>query len=314
MIRFIIRRLAQVIPLLLVMSAVVYVATTHLPGDPAVTIVGLESSPEERARAREEYGLDDPVIVQYGRWLGAVSQGDFGRSLRTREPVVEMLADRAPVTIQLTLLAMLLATVVGIPAGVVAGRMRGSAVDSIVSTLSLVAVAIPFFWLGILLILLFSIVLGWLPPSGYVPFFEDPIGNLRLMFLPAVTVGLAMAALVMRQTRSAVLQVQSDDFVRTARAKGVRNHRLIVGHVLPNALIPVMTVVGLQTGALLGGAIVTERVFSLPGIGSMLVDGIFNRDFPVIQGAMLFIIICVLIVNLVTDLLYALVDPRVRYA
>lgn len=313
MLRYFFRRLLQIIPVLLVMSAGIFVATTHLPGDPAVSIVGMEASEAERAAARERYGLDRPIVVQYVSWLGRAVQGDFGRSLRTREPVGNMLRDRAPVTLQLTFMAMLLAASVGIPLGVIAARNRGKLIDSIVSAVALTAVAIPFFWLGVLLILLFAIALKLLPPSGYVSFLDDPLRNLQLMIMPTITVGLAMSALVMRQTRSAMLQVLGQDFVKTARAKGATQGRVTYRHALPNALIPVITVIGLQTGALLGGAIVTERVFSLPGVGTMIVEGIFNRDFPVIQGAMVFIVAAVLIINLITDLSYAAVDPRIKY-
>jgi len=310
---YLFRRVAQMIPVLLVMSAGIFVATTHLPGDPAVAIIGMESSEADRARARERYGLDDPIPVQYVAWLKRAVAGDLGRSLRTREPVAEMLRARAPVTLQLTFMAMVLAALVGIPLGVIAARHRGGFLDSFVSGLALTAVAIPFFWLGVLLILLFSIALELLPPSGYVPFTEAPLRNIQLMIMPTITVGLAMSALVMRQTRSAMLQVLGQDFVKTAHAKGASEMRVTYRHALPNAFVPVITVIGLQTGALLGGAIVTERVFSLPGVGTMIVEGIFNRDFPVIQGAMLFIVASVLIINLLTDLSYAAIDPRVKY-
>jgi peptide/nickel transport system permease protein len=313
MIAYSLRRLGTVSVLLLVMSAVVFIVTTHLPGDPAVTVLGIESSASEREIVRERLGLNDPLPVQYVRWLKRATEGDLGRSIRTHEPVGQMLAARAPITIELTILAMALAIAVGVPAGIAAAKLRGSFVDSALSGLALVATAIPFFWLGILLILLFSLKLRWLPPSGYVAFAADPVNNLRLMVLPALAVGLSMAALITRQTRSAVLQVLSEDYVRTARAKGLPESRVLFGHAMPNSMIPVLTVIGLQTGALLGGAIVTERVFSIAGIGTMLIDGIFNRDFPVIQGAMLFIIFCVAAVNLIVDILYSVIDPRIRY-
>lgn len=313
MLAYVTRRILLLIPLLLVMSAAIFFATTHLPGDPAVTVLGLESSAAERERVREALGFNDPIPVQYARWLGRAISGDFGRSIRTNEQVGAMLASRAPVTIQLTLFSMLLAVAVGLPAGIAAARWHRSLIDTAASTIALVAAAIPFFWLGILLIILFAVQLRVLPPSGYVPIHADPVQSLRLMILPTVTVGLSMAALVMRQTRAAMLQVLNEDYVRTARAKGVAERRVVFGHAMPNALIPVVTIIGLQTGLLLGGAIVTERVFSLPGIGSMIIDGIFHRDFPVIQGAMLFIILCVVIINLITDLSYAVIDPRIKY-
>jgi peptide/nickel transport system permease protein len=307
------RRILTLIPVMLVMSALIFFATTHLPGDPAMTVLGMESTEAQRAEVREAMGFNDPIPVQYVRWLERALKGDLGRSIRTNEPILDVLTTRAPVTIQLTLMSMLLAVFVGVPAGVAAARWHRGWVDAIASFAALIAAAIPYFWLGILFIILFAVTLRWLPPSGYVSLTVDPVQSLRLMILPTLTVGLSMAALITRQTRSAMLQVLNEDYVRTARAKGVEERRVIFGHAVPNALIPVVTVVGLQTGLLLGGAIVTERVFSLPGIGSMIIDGIFNRDFPAIQGAMLFIITAVVLINLITDLSYAALDPRIKY-
>ncbi|CUX66287.1 ABC transporter permease (plasmid) [Agrobacterium tumefaciens] len=313
MLSYIFSRIVSVILLMLVMSAVIFVATTWLPGDPAVSILGVESSAEERAKVRETYGLDDPVPVQYVRWFGRVVEGDLGRSIRTREPVADMLAARAPVTLQLTVFALLVAMAIGIPAGICAARWRGRLADGIISTVALVASAVPFFWLGVILILFVAVRLHWLPASGYALLFDQPLESLKLMILPATAVGCSLAALITRQTRAAMLQVLNEDFVRTGRAKGLREDQVVLRHALPNALIPVITVVGLQAGALLGGAIVTEKVFAIAGIGSMVIDGIFNRDFPVIQGAMLFIVLCVALINLMVDLLYTLVNPRISY-
>lgn len=313
MLSYISRRFVSTCMLMLAMSGVIFLATTYLPGDPAVSILGVESSAEERAAVRERLGLDDPVAVQYLRWLGRAAAGDLGQSIRTREPVAEMLAARVPITLQLTFFSLLIALGIGLPAGVVAARWRKSLVDDIISTVALVASAIPFFWLGVLLILIVAVHLRLLPASGYASIFDDPVESLRLMILPAAAIGCSMAALITRQTRSAMLQVLNEDFVRTGRAKGLREDRVIVRHALPNAMIPVLTVVGLQAGALLGGAIVTEKVFAIAGIGSMVIDGIFNRDFPVIQGAMLFIVLCVALINLTVDVLYTLVDPRIAY-
>lgn len=313
MFKYFIARVLQLIPVLVVMSAAIFVATTYLPGDPTNAIVGMDATEAERAEARERHGLDRPIVVQYLSWLGRAVQGDFGRSLRTREPVGQMLAERAPVTIQLTLLSMALAVLISLPLGVASAWYRGRLIDTVISTVALTAVAIPFFWLGILLILLFSIRLGWLPPSGYMPFLENPARNLLLLAMPVTTVALSLSALLVRQTRAAVLEILGQDFIRTARAKGAGNARVLYRHALPNALIPVVTIVGLKVGSLFGGAIVTERVFSLPGVGTMIIDGILNRDFPVIQGAMVFIVTAVLLVNLLTDLSYAAIDPRVKY-
>ncbi|CAH1690778.1 Dipeptide transport system permease protein DppB [Hyphomicrobiales bacterium] len=313
MLLYALRRILTLIPVMLVMTAGIFFATTHLPGDPAMTVLGMESSEADRARVREAMGFNDPIPTQYVRWLSRALDGDLGRSIRTNQRISKIITSRAPVTIQLTLMSMMLAVFVGVPAGIAAARWHRGWVDTIASTGALIAAAIPYFWLGILFIILFAVNLRWLPPSGYVSPFTDLGQSVKLMILPMLTVGLSMAALITRQTRSAMLQVLNEDYVRTARAKGVKERKVVFGHAMPNALIPVVTVVGLQTGLLLGGAIVTERVFSLPGIGSMIIDGIFNRDFPAIQGAMLFIVTAVVIINLITDLSYALLDPRIQY-
>lgn len=314
MLRLLARRLAQVVPVLVVMSLAVFSLTDMLPGDPTITVLGENATPEQRAILRAEMGLDRPAPLRYADWMARTLSGDFGRSLRTREPVIEMIAARLPVTVELTVLSMLVATLIGVPAGVVAALRRNTAVDLAVSVLALAGMALPFFWAGILLIRLFSIQLGWLPPSGYVPFWTDPVRNLTLMILPSLTVGGAMAGLIMRQTRSAMLQTLGQDFVRTARAKGVPEREVVLRHALRSALLPVVTVIGLQSGALIGGAVVTETIFSLPGLGTMIVDGIFQRDFAVIQGALLTVVLAVVAVNLMTDLSYGLLDRRVRLA
>ncbi len=310
--RYLARKLAQMLPVALIVTIIVFALTNLLPGDPTVTILGEQATAEQRAAVRVEYGLDRPAPLRFVEWLGRAAQGDFGRSLRTREHVSEMLAARVTVTLQLTFVAILIAVAIGVPAGILAARFRGGIIDVVVNFVAMSSVAIPYFWMGVMLILFFSLRLGWLPPSGYVPFFEDPVQNLRLMALPAVTIGTAFAALVMRQTRASMLQVLTQDYIRTARAKGMSEPRVVLKHALRNALIPVSTVVGLQIGALLGGAVVTETVFAMPGLGRMLVDGIFQRDFPVIQGAILFIVVAVFAVNVLTDLLYRLFDPRVK--
>jgi peptide/nickel transport system permease protein len=306
------KKLAQMLPVAFFVTIIVFALTNLLPGDPTVTILGEQASPEQRAAVRIEYGLDQPAPVRYVTWLARVAQGDFGRSLRTREDVGAMLAARIPVTLELGFLSILIAVAIGMPAGILAARFRGSLIDVAASLIAMSSVAVPYFWMGVLLIMLFSLKLGWLPPSGHIRFLDDPGGNLTLMVMPALTIGTAFAALVMRQTRASMLQVLSMDYIRTARAKGLSERLVLVRHALRNALIPIVTVIGLQIGALLGGAVVTETVFALPGLGRMLVDGIFQRDFPVIQGAILFIVIAVFAVNLLTDLLYRAFDPRVK--
>jgi peptide/nickel transport system permease protein len=312
MVRLIVRRMAQIIPVLLVMSLAVFALTDLLPGDPTITVLGENATPQQREALRLDMGLDRPAPLRYADWVVRTASGDFGRSLRTREPVSAMIVARLPVTVQLTLFSMLVAVVIGVPAGVAAALKHNTAVDLVVSVMALAGMALPFFWAGILLIRLFSIQLGWLPPSGYVPFWTNPARNLLLMVLPSLTVGGAMAGLIMRQTRSAMLQTLGQDFVRTARAKGVPERDVVIHHALRSALLPVVTVIGLQSGALIGGAVVTETIFSLPGLGTMIVDGIFQRDFAVIQGALLTVVMAVVVVNLLTDMAYGLLDRRVR--
>jgi peptide/nickel transport system permease protein len=259
------------------------------------------------------FGLDLPVHVQFGQWLGAALQGDLGTSLRTGRSVAGDLALRFPVTMQLSLLSLGIALLLAVPIGVFAARHRGRWPDYLGSTFVLVGLSVPSFFLGILLILLFSLRLGWLPPAGYVPFAEDPVENLRRMILPSLSLGLILAAATTRIMRSAMLEVLGRDYVRTARAKGASERDVTLRHALRNALIPVVTVVGLQFGSLLGGTVIIEQVFSIPGIGRFALEGINLRDYPVVQGAVLVIAASFVFVNLFVDLLYALIDPRVRY-
>jgi peptide/nickel transport system permease protein len=298
-------------PVALVMSFLVFSTTLLLPGDPTITMLGEQSSAAQRAALRTQMGFDLPIPVQYGRWLMRSLSGDFGNSLATQEPVAHMLETRTPVTVELTVLSVILGAAIGVPAGIVAAVRRNRWPDMLASFIAMLGLAVPFFWAGILLIVVFSIHLNWLPSSGYVPIFMDPIGNLKAMVLPTITLGSTLAALVMRQTRSAMLEVMSADYIRTARAKGGREPRVIFHHALRNALLPVITVVGLQVGTLLGGAVVTETVFSLSGLGRMIVEGIFQRDYPAVQGAILVIVFGVLIVNMLTDVSYFLLDKRI---
>lgn len=309
---YILRRLLHLLPVLLITSSLVFSILLLLPGDPTYALLGENATPEQREAMREKMGFDQPIPVQYVRWLGSTLSGDFGRSLRTQEPVADMLATRVPVTLQLTVMSIVLSVLIGMPAGIVAALGRNTWIDVAASVVALGGMALPYFWAGILLIMLFSLQLGWLPPSGYVPLTVDPVQNLKLMILPTLTIGTAMAALVMRQTRTSMLQVLSEDYVRTARAKGAGEPRVVIRHALRNALIPVVTVVGLQTGALVSGAVVTETIFSLPGLGRMVVEGIFERDLAPVQAGILVIVVGVLLINLVTDLAYAGLDRRIK--
>jgi peptide/nickel transport system permease protein len=312
--RYILRRLIQMLPVLFLVSVIVFSLLHLTPGDPATSMLGEEATPEAVAALRERMGLDDPLPVQYVRWLSSVLQGDLGRSIRSNQPVSEAIADRLPVTIELTLLSVLISLAIALPAGIVAAMRRNSPLDTGTTVTALLGVSLPNFFLAILMIYLLSLKLGWLPPIGYTPFLDDPIDNLKKMLMPAITLGTGLAAIVMRMTRSSLLEVLDQDHVRTARAKGLSEARVVQRHALRNALIPVVTVVGLQIGGLLGGAIITESIFVLPGIGRLLVDSIFQRDFPLVQGVVLFASLAFLFTNLLVDLLYAALDPRIRYS
>jgi peptide/nickel transport system permease protein len=266
-------------PVALVVSFLVFSTTLLLPGDPTITMLGEQSSAAQRAALRIQTGFNQSIPVQYGRWLMRSLFGDFGTSLAIQEPVAHILETRTPVTVELTVLSVILGAAIGVAAGMVAAVRRNRWPDMLASFIAMLGLAVPFFWVRILLIVVFSIHLNWLPSSGYVPIFVDSIGNLRAMVLPTVTLGSTLAALVMRQTRSAMLEVMSANYIRTARAKGEREPRVIFHHALRNALLPVVTVVGLRVGTLLGGAVVTETVFSLSGLGRMIVEGIIAAAF-----------------------------------
>lgn len=310
--RILARRLAQLVPVLFIVSVIIFAVTMLLPGDPALSVVGEYATEEQLERAREQYGLDRPLPVQYLRWVERLASGDLGRSIRTREPVATLIGDRLPVTVELALLSILVAVAIGVPLGALAATRQNSWVDAGASFLAMASLAVPNFWAGILFIMLFTLTLGWLPPSGYVPFLADPVENLRLMIMPSLTLGTALAALIMRQTRASVLNVLGEDYVRTARSKGLSDRRVLLGHVLRNALIPVATITGLQIGKVLSGAVIVETVFSLPGIGELVVTAIFARDYPVVQACVLLIVILIMAVNVVVDIVYTLLDPRIR--
>lgn len=315
MLVFILRRILLALPALLGVVLVTFGLMRLIPGDVVTNLVGLEGnvSPERLVELRRMFGLDLPLHVQFGQWSVAALQGDLGSSLRTGRPIAQDLMLRFPVTLQLSLLSLFVALVVAIPLGVLAAVRRGGAADFAASIFALLGLSLPNFFLSILFILLFSLRLDWLPPAGYVPLLEDPVENLRHMILPSLALGLILAAASTRIVRATMLEVLNRDFVRTARAKGVRESRIIYRHALRNALIPVVTVVGLQFGALLGGAVIIEEVFSLPGVGRFALEGINLRDYPVVQGAVLLIAGTFIAVNLLVDILYLVIDPRVRY-
>ena len=315
MLIFLLRRVLLTIPTLLGVALIVFALMRAIPGDVVTSLVGLEGnvSAERLAELRRMFGLDLPVHVQFGQWITAALQGDLGSSLRTGRPVAADLALRFPVTLELTFLGLAIALVLAVPLGVIAALHRGRWPDAVSSLFALLGLSIPGFFLGILLILAFSLRLGWLPPAGYVPFAESPLDNLRHMLLPAASLGLILAAATTRIVRSSLLETLGRDYVRTARAKGLREQAVVVRHALRTALIPVVTVVGLQFGQLLGGAVIIEQVFSLPGVGRFALEGINLRDYPIVQGAVLLIAAAFVAVNLLVDVLYAVIDPRVRY-
>lgn len=310
---YILKRLVGMVPVLVLVSLVIFSLLHLTPGDPVVVILGEEATPESRDALRRELGLDRPLPIQYGVWLGRVLQGDLGRSIRTHQPVSEAILQRLPVTLELSLLAMVVSLAIALPAGIVAAVRRNSNADLLSTVFSLLGVSMPNFLLAVLLIYVLSLQLRWLPPIGYVNPLEDLGANLKAMIMPAITLGTALAAVVARLTRSTLLEVLNQDYVRTAWAKGLREGVIIQRHAMKNSLIPVVTVVGLQLGNLLGSAIVTETIFALPGVGRLVIDSIFQRDFPLVQGVVLYLALIFLSINLIVDLLYAYLDPRIRY-
>jgi peptide/nickel transport system permease protein len=309
---YLLRRIAQIVPTLLFASILIFGLQQLLPGDPAMVLAGEERDPTVIAHLRETMHLDRPFPVRYAYWLRGVLHGDLGESLRMQQPVRALIADKLPVTLELAAIAIVIALVIGIPAGVVSAVRRGSGWDYAANVVALWGLSTPNFWLGIMLILLFSVTLGWLPASGYVSPFENLRADLAAMILPAFVLGNAIAAVLMRHTRSAMLQVLSSDYVRTARAKGVRERDVILKHALRNALIPIITLGALEFGTLLSGAVLTEQVFTIPGFGKLIVDAVFNRDYAVVQGVVLFTATAYILLNLIADVLYAVANPRMR--
>ena len=306
------RRLALAVPLLFGMSLLVFGLMRLVPGDPAVVVLGFKATPDGVRALRAAFHLDEPLPVQYVRWLGGVVRGDFGLDFRQNESIGRMILDRLPVTLELTLLASLCAALIGVPLGLLGGGRRGGAADRAALAVGLVGVSIPDFWLGIMLILSLSLWAGLFPSAGFVPLTEAPLDNLMSLALPAATLALSRAAVLGRLTRAAVLDVVQRPFVQYARAKGLGERAILFRHVLPNAAIPIVTVLGLQVGYMLGGAIVVEMIFTLPGVGRMTLDAVLERNYPVVQSTVLVIGAMFMLVNLVTDLLYGAIDPRVR--
>ncbi len=310
--RYALRRLLESAVTLILASIVVFIGIRALPGDPARALAGEESDPATLAAIRQSYGLDQPIAVQYLRYVQKAATGDLGRSPRTGLEVADSIGHALPVTLQLSALALLIAVLIGMGAGVIAAVRRRTAAEWGANGVALLGLSVPNFWLGQMLILGLAIAYPVLPASGFVSFFEDPGQSLRHLLLPALVLGSGLAAVIMRQTRSAMLEALTADYVRTARAKGLGSAQVVLGHALRNSLIVVVTVVGLQLGALISGAVVTEQLFVLPGFGKLTIDAVFTRDYPMIQGVVLVTATAYIVINLIVDLLYSVIDPRIR--
>jgi peptide/nickel transport system permease protein len=309
---FLVRRAFISAVTLLLISLIVFAGVRAIPGDPARVLAGTDADAAGLEEIREKYGLNAPLPVQYARWLGLALRGDLGESIRTRQSVAGTVARKLPITLELACLSLLVALAIAIPAGVIAAVRRNTPWDLLASGVSLCGVSVPNFWLGIMLILLVSVRLGWLPASGFVPLVEDPIGNVKRMVMPALVLGTGLAAVLMRQTRNAMIEVLSADYVRTARAKGLAQMAVVVRHALRNGLIPVVTILGLQMGALMSGAVVTEQIFVLPGFGRLIVEAVFTRDYPLVQGVVLLTASSYVLINLLVDVAYTVLNPRIR--
>ncbi len=312
MLTFLVPRIATIVPTLVFVSMLIFGLQQLLPGDPAVVLAGEDRDPDVVAYLRQKLHLDEPLPVRYLYWIKGVVHGDFGESQRMQKPVLALIVEKLPVTLELAAMAILIALLIGIPAGIISAVRRNSAWDYAANVVALWGLSTPNFWLGIMLILLFSVTLGWLPASGFVSPFEDLRGNLAALIMPAFVLGNAIAAVLMRHTRSAMLQVLSSDYVRTARAKGLPERDVILKHALRNALIPVITLGALELGTLLSGAVLTEQVFTIPGFGKLIVDAVFNRDYAVVQGVVLFTATAYIVLNLFADIAYVIVNPQIR--
>ena len=310
---YIVRRLLTSIIVLFMVTLLVFGALHIIPGDPTTLMLGMEATEEARRALRHQLGLDLPVHIQYLTWLGKVLRGDLGQSLALKDDISKLLLQRLPTTIPLAVLTMLIAVVIALPAGVLSALKRSSKTDWLISVFAFAGLSLPNFWVGVLLILVFSLYLRVLPPGGYVSIMDDPAEGIRRLLMPAVALGAALAASLTRMTRSSMLEVMGQDYIKTARAKGLAERTVIVAHALRNALIPTVTVMGLQIGQLLGGALIIEEIFSLPGVGRLTIHAVYDRDFPLVQGAVLFIAMVFSMVNLLVDILYVYLDPRIHY-
>ena len=314
MLKFIINRVLLMIPILIGVSLVTFIIVRSIPGDPVRVLIGFDqrATPEQIENIRASYGLDQPLPVQYLRWMGHVLQGDLGASLRTTRPLTTELGLRLPVTAELTILAAIIGTIPALILGVAAALKRNTRFDWLTTAFTMIGISVPNFLLATVLVLVFSFNLKWLPPVGYTPFTENPIENLRTMILPAISLAMPFMAVLMRFTRSSVLEVVGQEYVRVARAKGLPQKRVLLRHILPNAGIPILTIAGIQVAALLGGTVIIEQIFGLPGVGRYIFEAISNRDYPVVQSVVLVMAAIFVMVSLIVDVLYAFLDPRLR--
>ena len=311
---YILRRLIMAVPVMLIVAVTTFLLLHMTPGDPVAVLLGPDATTEQIEQLRDQLGLNDPVHVQLARWFTGLLRGDLGQSIFLNKPVTEAILERLAPTLELSILASLVAILIGVPTGILAAIRQGRLLDFGSMLVAMVGISMPTFWLGLNLIFIFAVSLRWLPPQGYQPVQDGLWENLSRMILPAVTLGAGQGAFLARMTRSVMLDVLSEDFVRTARAKGLSEPRVLLAHVLRNGLIPVVTVVGLTFAILMGGAVVTEQVFNIPGVGRLLIQAVLRRDFPLVQGIVLLIALVYVLINLGIDILYAFLDPRIRYA
>ena len=307
------RRLLSAIPVLFIVSLISFGLMRLIPGDPAAAIAGIAATPAQIEQLRRDLGLDEPLLIQLLHYYQGLLQGDFGKSLLLGKGVLAATVERLPVTIGLSLYALVLTLLIGVTSGIIAALRQNTWVDQVAMMIAMLGISIPNFFLGLLMIIFFAVQLGWLPSGGYVPFSQDPLGWLRSTTMPAISLALLQAGLLARITRSGMLEVLRQDYVRTARAKGLPERQVILKHALANALIPIVTVVGIIISLLLSGAVVTEALFSLPGMGQLLTQAVLSRDYPMVQGGLLLVTTFLVVVNILVDILYALIDPRVRY-
>lgn len=313
MLGFLLRRVFSSIVVVIGVATVVFALMHAIPGDPVSALLGTDATPQAREAMRRDLGLDQSILSQYLNWWGNVFQGDLGQSIMVKQPVSSLIVERAPVTLPLALLAFVIAVAIALPAGVLAAIKRNTWIDGVVSVVAFTGMAIPDFWLGVLLILGFSLYLDWLPPGGYVSLLDSPLQSIQHFVLPSAALGFAFAASLTRMVRSSMLEVLNRDYIRTARAKGQQEKRVLFSHALRNSLIPAVTIMGVQLGTLLGGTLIIEQVFAMPGLGRLAIQAVLDRDFPLVQGCVLVIATAFVLANLLTDIVYVALDPRIRY-